>query len=228
MKLTGVTPMCIHLWKEGATALIGISPFNSYFSADRIQAILEFCERDERQVALFIPDDVTRYTLQARGYTSDQAIRKTRRQVQYLRNKIMRAAGTRDLKILGCEALGANAAYVKHHAGLSEMFETDAHFRQGCLDTTRWVLAAAENEVVSQSAALLGVRYLLAELPLFFHAPQILGDQAVVFVYHQCPAFIAAMYQDRALVSPEQGFGVLKMTDSRDTEHEPMATSTLL
>lgn len=222
MKLTGVTPMCTHLWKEGATALIGISPFNSYFSAERIQAIIEFCERDGRPVALFIPDDVTRFTLQARGYTPEQATRKTRRQVQYLRNKIARAADTRDLRILGCEALDANAAYAKHHARLSEMFETDAHFRQGCLDTTRWVLAVSENEVVSESAALLGVRYLLAELPLFFHAPEILGTEKVVFVYHQCPAFIASKYRVRDLVSLGQGFGMLKILHGENVVNDVM------
>lgn len=214
MKLTGVTPRCTRLWNEGATALIGISPFNSYFCMERIQAIIEFCERDARPVALFIPNDVTRYTLQARGYTPNRAIRKTRRQVQYLRNKIARAAGDRDLRILGCEELAASPSYTKYHAMLCTRFETDADFRQGCLDTTRWVLAAGENELVNEQAALLGVRYLLAELPLFFHAPDILGDENVVFIYHQCPAFIASMYQGpgRDVVSPGQGFGVLQVT----------------
>ena len=105
MKLEGVTGTCTRHWERGAAALIGISPFNSYFSAERIRSILEFCERDERPVALFIPDDVTRFTLQARGYTPAQAIRKTQRQTRYLYNKIERAAGDRDLKIFGCQSL---------------------------------------------------------------------------------------------------------------------------
>ncbi|HET9679653.1 MAG TPA: tRNA-dependent cyclodipeptide synthase, partial [Gammaproteobacteria bacterium] len=111
MKLTGVTSRCTQLWNKGATALIGISPFNSYFSTERIKTIIKFCERDARPIVLFIPDDVTRYTLQARGYSPDQSIRKTRRQVQYLRNKISRASGNRELRILGCGALGYNPSY---------------------------------------------------------------------------------------------------------------------
>lgn len=219
MKLTGVTPRCTRLWKEGATALIGISPFNSYFSTERIKAIIEFCERDARPIALFIPDEVTRYTLQARGYAQDQAIRKTRRQVQYLRNKIARAAGDRCLRVLGCEELGANPSYMQYHATLRNMFENDPDFRQGCLDTTRWVLAASENEVVSEQAELRGVRYLLAELPLFFHAPDILGDEHVVFIYHQCPTFIASMYQEpgSGFVASGQGFGMLQISEGCST-----------
>lgn len=221
MKLEGVTGTCTRHWERGAAALIGISPFNSYFSAERISAILEFCERGERRIALFIPDDVTRFTLQARGYTPAQAIKKTRRQIQYLRNRITRAAGDRDLRIFGCAALEANPAYVRHHAALCQAFETDQDFRQGCLDTTRWVLAASENEQVSAQAALLGVRYLLAELPLFLHAPEILGEEAVVFIYHQCPDFIATMYRnpERARASPGQGFGVLQFSAKDEARH---------
>lgn len=212
MRFTGVTERCTRLYDEGATALIGISPFNSYFSEERISRIVQFCERDDRKIAIFIPDDVTRYTLQARGYSPGQATRKTRRQIQYLLNKIARAVGDRDLRVVGCEALESNPVYVKHHDALRQAFETDEDFRTGCLDTTRWVLAAAEGEVVTEQSALLGVRYLLAELPLFFHAPAILGDEAVVFIYHQCPAFIAARYQDseRMHKSQGQGFGVLR------------------
>lgn len=223
MKLEGVTERCSRLWEQGAVALIGISPFNSYFSSERISEILRFCERNERSIALFIPDGVTRYTLQARGYSPKRAARKTRRQVQYLRNKIARAAGSRKLRIWGCEELRANTAYAKHHAALCRAFETDRDFRQGSLDTTRWVLAASEQENIGEPAALLGVRYLLAELPLFLHAPEILGEEAVVFVYHQCPIFITAMYRDpdQTYVSPGQGFGVLRLGDRRDRSDGP-------
>jgi cyclo(L-tyrosyl-L-tyrosyl) synthase len=217
MNLLGVTGECDRLWSHGAMALIGISPFNSYFSLERIQAIVEFCARDERPVALFIPDDVTRFTLQARGYTAGDALRKTRRQIQYLRNKIDRAVDGRRVPVIGCAELESNSAYAQHHALFLQAFENDLPFREKCLDTTRWVLSAKEDEEVGMEAALLGVRYLLAELPLFFNAPVILGAREVVFVYHQCPDLIAGMYRQptRPFVSPGQGFGVLSNQDAR-------------
>lgn len=79
---------------------------------------------------------------------------------------------------------------------------------------------AAERDAVSEQAALLGVRYLLAELPLFFCAPKILGTEKAVFVYHQCPTFITLIYQDpeRSFVSPGQGFGILQGRDNGNWE----------
>jgi cyclo(L-tyrosyl-L-tyrosyl) synthase len=212
MQLHGVTDRCARLWAHGATALIGISPFNSYFSEDRIRDLIDFCAQGGRPVALFIPDDVTRFTLQARGYPPDEAVRKTRRQIQYLRNKIQRALGERAVPLMGCAELAANPQYTRRHEALIARFEADEAFRRSCLDTTRWVLSAREDEVVSPEAALLGVRYLLAELPLFFHAPEILQRPEVVFVYHQCPQLIARIYQapEPGQVSPGQGFAVVR------------------
>jgi cyclo(L-tyrosyl-L-tyrosyl) synthase len=212
MNLLGITGECDRLWSRGAMALIGISPFNSYFSEERIGAIVDFCARDGRPVALFIPDDVTRFTLQARGYTAGEAVRKTRRQIQYLRNKIGRAVGDPSVPVIGCAELETNVAYARHHAAFLDAFEADPVFRQSCLETTRWVLSAKEDEEVGMEAALLGVRYLLAELPLFFNAPAILGVPEVVFVYHQCPELIAGLYRQptRPFVTPGQGFGVLR------------------
>jgi cyclo(L-tyrosyl-L-tyrosyl) synthase len=212
MELRGVTRECDRLWANGATALIGISPFNSYFSAERIRAIIEFCERGGRPVALFVPDDVTRYTLQARGYSEEEAVRKTRRQIRYLRNKIDQAIQTRGLPVFDCRTLESNSAYRERLAATLGRFKDDDPFRRACLETTRWVLSAKEDEPVAPEAAMLGVNYLLAELPLFFNSPDILGESQVVFIYHQCPSMVVGAYEDRARsrISPGQGFGVLR------------------
>lgn len=216
MEFEGVTPACGECWERGATALVGISPFNSYFSVERIRAILEFCALGGREVVLFVPDDVTRFTLQAKGYSPERAIHKTRRQVQYLHNKIRRASQGREVEVIGCEALASNPVYMKHRALLNEAFRTEAGFRCGCLETTRWVLGAREQEIVTEEASALGVRYLLEELPLFMHAPEILGRPSVVFVYHQCPDFIASLYRDESpmKVSEGQGFGIVRDSDA--------------
>lgn len=219
MELRGVTPVCGQLWHDGALALVGISPFNSYFSTERIRSIIEHCEQGGRSVALFVPDDVTHYTLQARGYTEDVALRKTRRQIRYLRNKIDQAVQGRDVPVIGCEALAGNATYRERYAALQARFESDAQFRSDCLDTTGWVLSTQTGHPVKPDAALMGVNYLLAELPLFFNAPDILDRAKAVFVYHQCPALIARSFsaRDPALISPGQGFGVL--TSPQPTGH---------
>lgn len=197
MRAQGITAACSSLWDGGATALIGISPFNSYFDEDRIRRLIGFCREGGREVHLFVPDEVTRYTLEAKGYTVARAAQKTRRQVSYLRNKIARATDGAPASLWGCAELARIPNYRRHHARLEQRFEIDADFRRGCLDTTRWVLAAAPGATVEERAALLGVRYLLAELPLFLNACEVLDRPSVAFVYPQCPEFVADLYRAR-------------------------------
>lgn len=213
MRAQGITASCSMLWERGATALIGISPFNSYFDEDRIRRLMQFCGRNGREVLLFVPDEVTRHTLEAKGYAQDRAAKKTSRQLQYLSNKIARAANGSIPAVLGCAQLAERPAYLRRHVELQQRFETDALFRLACLETTRWVLAASPEEKVEEGAALLGVRYLLAELPMFLHATEVTGRSEVVFVYHQCPQLVADLYAGSYgdMVSPGQGF--VEVTD---------------
>jgi cyclo(L-tyrosyl-L-tyrosyl) synthase len=211
MQIQGLTRACGALWERGATALIGISPFNSHFDEARIRRLLTTCRRDGREALVFVPDEVTRHTLAARGYPPARAETKLRRQLNYLRNKVVRAADGQPPPILGCGELDGLPEYRARLGSFTARFEADPAFRAGCLATTRWVLQASPEEPVAESAALLGVRYLLAELPLFLQAPAILGRDGVVFVYHQVPAFIASLYRGEhgPLVGAGQGFVTL-------------------
>jgi cyclo(L-tyrosyl-L-tyrosyl) synthase len=208
MQVQGVTASCSRLWERGATALIGISPFNSYFDEERLRRLMAFCRDGGREILLFVPDEVTRYTLEAQGYPPERATKKMRRQVQYLRNKITRAANGEPPPVLGCAELARRPAYLRRHGELLQRFESDAAFRRGCLDTTRWVLASSPEDDVDERAMHLGVRYLLAELPMFLHAPEIVGHDAVAFVYRQCPAFVRSLYRGEhgGLRAAGQGF----------------------
>lgn len=213
MQAQGITAACSLLWERGAAALIGISPFNSYFDEHRIRQLLNFCRQGERPVFLFVPDEVTRYSLEAKGYETRRAVRKMNRQVQYLRNKIVRAANGSVPIVFDCAALAKRREYVQRHVELQSRFESDAPFRRGCLDTTKWVLSASPSEEVGEQAALLGVRYLLAELPMFLHSPEIIGRSEVVFVYHQCPPFVADLYRGRYGGVASSGQGFVEVTD---------------
>jgi cyclo(L-tyrosyl-L-tyrosyl) synthase len=213
MQAQGVTAVCSLLWERGAAALIGISPFNSYFDEHRIRQLLEFCGQAGRAVFLFVPDEVTRYTLEAKGYDANRAVKKMNRQIQYLRNKIARAANGSVPAVFDCAELSKRHEYMRRHLELQRRFESDALFRRGCLDTTRWVLAASPSDEVDEQAAVLGVRYLLAELPMFLHAPEIIGLSEVVFVYHQCPTFVADLYRGRYGDVASTGQGFVEVTD---------------
>ena len=72
-------------------ALIGISPFNSYFSAEKILEIFEWVNRQYTEFAVFVPDQISKYTYEALGYKESRTHQKTRKQDNYTINKINNA-----------------------------------------------------------------------------------------------------------------------------------------
>ena len=73
--------------KKEPFALIGISPFNSYFSTEKILKICEWINSRYNDFAIFIPDEISRYTFEALGYTESRIGRKIKKQDNYTLNK---------------------------------------------------------------------------------------------------------------------------------------------
>ena len=69
-------------------ALIGISPFNSYFSTEKILEIFEWINTQYTDFAVFIPDQISKYTYEALGYKESRVHQKIRKQDNYTINKI--------------------------------------------------------------------------------------------------------------------------------------------
>ena len=210
-----VSSICASIYGAGHHAVIGVSPFNSYFSEDRLAALFTWADSRFEGFHIFIPDEATRYTLEALGYDSAKARRKARRQANYLMNKIERALDvavpdyTRD-RILTNAVLGKNDAYMGMLKTVERRFERDEAFRESCTKCTRWVLEnqAQEDTVIDAAATNLAVRYFLEELPLFMDSASIVGAASSVFCYQKCPEALKGFYTDRsgALVAGTQGF----------------------
>ncbi|MFJ9011657.1 tRNA-dependent cyclodipeptide synthase [Streptomyces canus] len=86
-----LTEHCRAAFTTRVHACVGISPFNSYFSAARIAALTHWALASFEQVHFFVPDTAAAHTLEALGYSPERAAWKARRQGQYVRNKIVRA-----------------------------------------------------------------------------------------------------------------------------------------
>ncbi|MGN6670646.1 MAG: tRNA-dependent cyclodipeptide synthase, partial [Candidatus Nucleicultricaceae bacterium] len=71
-------------------ALIGVSPFNGYFTASNIEKTLIWAHSNFKSFGVFTMDKASKYNLIAMGYSEDEAIKKTKKQDQHLKNKIMR------------------------------------------------------------------------------------------------------------------------------------------
>ena len=205
-------------------ACFGISPFNSYFTTERITELARWGLGQFRTVHFFIPDAPAAYTLEALGYPPERAAHKARRQGQYLRNKILRAlteigVNEPDRLILGWLELEANRRYRRLLGEAQRQFDHDSDFQAACLEASRWVLDKRLPPGTPPTTAQLrsAVRYLLTELPLFADTRGIVGVPSSVFCYHQCIPFLHRFYSGELTCKPAagQGFAVLSAALTR-------------
>lgn len=213
-----ISNICASLYEARDHAMIGVSPFNSYFSEGRLADLFSWANQHFNSFHVFVPDEATRYTLEAAGYSRARARKKARRQANYLLNKIERALSKTSPRldqsfVLTNGVLRKNNRYNVLLARVEQRFATDEVFRQQCLECTRWVL---ENQVeaidtIDEAALLHAVRYFLEELPLFMDSASIVQTRTSVFCYHQCPAILQGLYEDRSdgLMDEQQGFLVV-------------------
>lgn len=212
-----LTHSCSDALSLGHHAVLGISPFNSYFSETRIQQLAAWGLRHFASIHLFVPDVPAAYTLEALGYAPNKAAKKARRQANYLRNKILRALALLDLTpeqtaemMIFSDRLVTNTSYQHKLHVCEQAYHTHASFRKACHEAARWVLQNHISSEASVTPAMLetAARYLLAELPLFIDSVSIFGQPTSVFCYHQSTAFLQQLYEGNfpVPVSPGQGF----------------------
>lgn len=213
-----VSNLCGSVYEARHHAVIGVSPFNSHFSEERLRALFAWAQRNFDDFHVFVPDEVTRYTLEAAGYTEQTARKKARRQARTLLNRIGRAlassCGATDMsRVLTNAVLDDNSAYRSLRDDVESRFNQDADFRRQCLECSRWVLESQikDTEKIDERALLHAVKYFLSEMPLFMDSAAIAGRTSSVFCYHQCPTILQKLYCDRShgLIAERQGFLML-------------------
>lgn len=203
-------------------ACLGVSPFNSHFSASHIAALARWATTTFGAVHFFVPDTAAAYTLEALGHPPHKAAWKARRQGQYVKNKIRRgllAAGVTEPEgcLLDGEALATNSFYGKLREQVEQHYLGDPAFARACLEATAWTLERRlpDGRQPTSEQLSCAVRYFLAELPLFLDTPRIAGVSSSVFCYHQVPAFLDDLFHSRLALRPESGQGYVQLTDLR-------------
>jgi cyclo(L-tyrosyl-L-tyrosyl) synthase len=209
--------------------LIGVSPFNSYFSEARLRELAAWGRENFEAMHLFIPDFPTTYTLLALGYSSKEANWKVRRQARYVINKAGRALEAVGFSrenaaniVLTWEKVAANARYQALLKEAGDVYESDAVFRKDCQDTAWWVLEKRLGNTTTRANVNLelAAKYLLSEMPLFVDTPGILGMKSSLFAYHQCPSLLERLYrgQYRHRAADNQGFVLVACPEKIDME----------
>ncbi|MCP9931467.1 tRNA-dependent cyclodipeptide synthase [Cyanobium sp. AMD-g] len=193
-------------------AVVGTSPFNSYYSEGRLTALLAWANEHFDHIDVFIPDTPTVWTLEAGGYPPEEAAHKTRRQVRYLTNKIGRArdaVGTaaNRLRLLPWTQVARLDRYAASEQRCRDAFATDRAFQQECLAATDDVLQNRRREAhdPSHGQRLGAVDYLMAELPLILNGPELFGVQTSTFVYHRSLRLFERIFSGDFSIGPSPG-----------------------
>lgn len=214
------------VFKQKEFALIGVSPFNSYFTTENIILIIKTVLEHFDDFAVFIPNEISKYNLEAIGYTKQKAACKVRKQDNYLKNKVSKAIQSFDKsykdKIILLSDLSKNSKYVDFYLFCMNQFNHDEEFRIGCLDTSKWVLEsyAKEKKIAASDCHInIAVRYFLEELPIFLGTSEILNINSCSFIYHSVADFLVKLYSKYDhLISNGQGFTIIKQFFDDDNE----------
>jgi cyclo(L-tyrosyl-L-tyrosyl) synthase len=195
--------------------LLGISPFNGYFNEKNLLQLFDWAFSNFEDVDLFIPDQISKFTFMALDYTPERAEQKTRRQDNYLKNKVIRVLKNMDLTtnyitqmIKTYSDISENTAYQEIYNSCVRKFAENNEFNLGCLSASAWVLSnrGEKNNIGINGKLNIAVEYFLRELPLFINTPQIIQKKSSLFVYHSIPSFLEKLYSEGKITSENQGF----------------------
>lgn len=219
------TPHCQVIHEEGAHAVIGVSPGNSYFSAQRVIDLARWGVANFREVDLVYTDLHVAEMYEALGYPADDARRKAVKNLRGVRAKVTGAVETVGplggrLRSHAMSDFVGNPAYRAIHTHLSELLERDADFRNTC---DALVDAFLSSKVLDGRAGTpeqreVCLRYVCAEAPLFLDTPAILGVPSSLNCYHQLLPMAELLYSRGSglRASRNQGHAIVK--PARPTE----------
>ncbi|MFI9613499.1 tRNA-dependent cyclodipeptide synthase [Streptomyces sp. NPDC052023] len=209
------TSHCEVIHAEGAHAVIGVSPGNSYFSARRLHDLARWGLDHFEKIDFVYTDLYLAEMYEASGYAPDDARRKAVKNLRGVRAKVRDAAtaadpeGTR-LRWQPMSDFRSNPAYQEIHRRLKSRLLTDDGFRAVCEAlVSRFLTGRGERASEQQQAVCL--EYVCAEAPLFLDTPAILGVPSSLNCYHQLLPMAELLYSRGAglRASRNQGHAVV-------------------
>ena len=217
------TPHCQVIRAEGDHAVIGISPGNSYFSAQRIIDLARWGTANFREVDLVYTDLHVAEMYGTLGYSPDDARRKAVKNLRGVRAKVTAAVETVGrvhgrLRSHAMSDFQQNQAYQTIHQHLSTLLDTDPQFRVTCDALVDSFLSSKvlEGRAATEEQREVCLKYICAEAPLFLDSPAILEVPSSLNCYHQLLPMAELLYsrgsglrasrnQGHAIITPVQG-----------------------
>jgi len=201
------------------TAIIGMSPGNSYFKQDTVQTLLEYSAQLFSHIIIMIPDTPAVHTYKAMGYESIKAERIARHAGSLLRRRSQASIDTIKANNSMCDITILNWAadiepdyyYLSQKEAIYDLYERNQQFRHDVRSTTQEVIAAhLKHGNDLEHSCDQGVHYLLEELA-FLTAWPLLVKQPITYVYHnRWPVWEKFINGDYDGIEKELGFTLIK------------------
>ncbi|MEV5802501.1 tRNA-dependent cyclodipeptide synthase [Streptomyces collinus] len=209
------TSHCEVILDEGAHAVIGVSPGNSYFSARRLHDLARWGLDHFDRVDFVYTDLYVAEMYEASGYAPDEARRKAVKNLRGVRAKVRDAVSAADpegsrLAWRPMSAFRTDPAYQEIHRQLKDRLRTDAGFRAVC-DALVSRFLAARGEPAGERRRAVCLEYVCSEAPLFLDTPAILKVPSSLNCYHQLLPMAELLYSRGAglRASRNQGHAIV-------------------
>ncbi|MFE0256043.1 tRNA-dependent cyclodipeptide synthase [Streptomyces sp. NPDC059010] len=218
------TPHCEVIRTAGDHAVIGVSPGNSYFSAQRVHDLARWGLALFERVDFVYTDLYVAEMYAASGYPPDDARRKAVKNLRGVRAKVLGAVQALDpggdrLRAHAMSDFRGNPAYREIHDRLQARLTTDDEFRTTCAKLVDSFLAEKVSRVTEAQREVC-LAYVCAEAPLFLDTPAILGVPSSLNCYHQLLPMAELLYSRGAglRASRNQGHAIVTPAEGTDAE----------
>ncbi|MEV5974782.1 tRNA-dependent cyclodipeptide synthase [Streptomyces sp. NPDC051921] len=225
LRLQPYTDHCRVIADEGAHVVIGVSPGNSYFTAQRMRELARWGLDHYERVDFVYTDLHVADMYEALGYGADEARRKAVKNLRGVRAKVQGAvaeaeAGGR-LRGRGMSEFRGVPAYDALHREVVAAVAEDPVVRATC-DVLAGIFLAGKltpGQEITERQKEVCREYICAEVPLFLDTPAILGVPSSLNVYHQALPLADLLYARGSglRASRNQGHGILTPAESPES-----------
>ena len=212
-KIEFIDPNSEAIYKKKEHALIGISPSNGYYTAEKIEQIVKWVSQAGfADFHFFLGEGMSFFNFSALGYSEKEAWKKTDIKDRHLHNKtakVLQANGLSTDKIINFRAIQQRAVYQGHLEQYHAFIESDLTFK----NTLNKVINALHLESSTRKTinSKIAINYFIAEMPMLLNTPEILQLPSSLFVYHQNNPLYEYLFVRQCMQAKNQGFFVLSI-----------------
>ncbi|MEU7320320.1 tRNA-dependent cyclodipeptide synthase [Streptomyces griseoviridis] len=173
------------------TLVLGLSPFNSFYSTQTVSDLCESAAASFSDVHVVLPgapESALRYI--SAGKAPRQAVQRSKRVIHNMRNVARRTLADcgmpdTDSRVHVMTRFASHPRYQRSRARVESAYRTQPPMREAVHAMTRTALATSLDSEPTQAQIETNARYIFAEAPLLLDAAGLLARPSTLFVYHR-------------------------------------------